>query len=737
MAHEGCFHLALALAVVLLPAFGIAACERTRALGFAIAALTAGASLGCVQAGCVHSYAQIYADASGCTFTFELAEDSRNSGYGESALARGSAEGLPEATFTVIVDSDEPLLCGERITGTAKVSAVDYAVDEYGWRSGASGRLVVGNCKREQQAGPLGALRAFRAKAIDMLGGDDEASALLQAVVCGYRRNMTGTECYAEFQTCGIAHLVAVSGAHLVIVTGIMASLLRFLNVSRRATIVVLIAIMASYYVIAGMPVSALRASIMSGLGLTAYFGKRRASSINSVGIGAFAMIAANPLASVSASFALSTLATTGIVLFGPLFQSWIDETPIGRCAPLAESLALTAAASVLSQPYACSLFNLLPLMSPVANALCAPFFPVICTLGLGSALMSIISAPAGNALAFLAQAVGIAFECIVSACASLPFSAVPVYLGAVPAFLLTAAVGVGLWVAWPVRITRQAIAVVIGACTAAVLCVILVLPQQGDRIVMLDIGQGDAILVQSRGQTLLIDTGNHDSELIGGLARNGVVKIDSVLITHADDDHCGSLDALRQAVVVDRVLIAAGLADCQDESVRDLIAEAEMTAPEVIGVNAGDRFRVGAFDIHVIWPHSITDEGGNPDSICLAIEYDGDDDGVVDCTALMTGDAEHEELVQMIGAGDVGSVDILKVGHHGSKNGMTQEEAQELSPHIALISCGLGNRYGHPAPETLELLASVQAQIYRTDLDGQITCSLSPGRIVVSTQDG
>lgn len=260
-------------------------------------------------------------------------------------------------------------------------------------------------------------------------------------------------------------------------------------------------------------------------------------------------------------------------------------------------------------------------------------------------------------------------------------------------------------------------------------------LAEDGDRIVMLDVGQGDALLVTSRGSSLLIDTGNQDAKLLRGLARNRVSHLGSVLVTHSDDDHCGSLDQVGKSVSVDRAILAKDMLSCESPSARQLVEQVSRIADEIVGVEVGDTFDVGAFTVRVLWPATFTEEGGNADSLCVLLEYDGDDDGLTDHTALMTGDAEKDQLEDMIGMQLVGDVDVLKVGHHGSRNGMTQDEVLALRPEIALISCGLHNRYGHPAQDTLDLLEGAGTAAFRTDLDGEVTCAFTPESINVTCE--
>ena len=702
---------ALAVAVVALSGRMIALLVAAACLGFA---------LGGAHACLVHSRAHALETACG-PMQIELLEDSVDSGYGERALVRLSTAAIEGVVATAEWDADTAALAGERFDVVGTFEPADFASDEYAWRRGSSGRLKARELEKKDAPFVVEALVRVRASAIAAVGAHDDAHRLLQALVCGYRRDIRGTEAYSRFQTCGLAHLVAVSGAHLVIVTGIVASLLKVLRLPRRLMVVFLGSAMGLYLVFAGMPVSALRAAIMSALGLFAYFGKRRASSLNAVGVGVFAIVGAEPAASLSASFTLSALSTVGIVLFSPLVTSWLGQTPLSGAPGLAEPLSLTLSAALLSQLYAGSLFNQLPLVSPAANVVCAPLLPLACGLGLVGALVgTLVPALAAAAIAPAACAAS-ALGYLATFMAKLPYASVPFAIDTWQALALSSVCSLLVWSLWPRRVR----AVAAFACSLAVAVVVAfaVTGDPSDKIVMLDVGQGDAFLVQSQGKSLLIDTGNQDTRLLGQIARCRTVHLDAVLITHADDDHCGSLDALRGSVAVDRVIVAQDMLSCEGDAARSLVNEARLTGKEVIGMGQGDTFTMGAFNVRAVWPGDFKDEGGNADSLCVLLAYDGDADGEDDALSFMTGDAEKDEISSMIDAGLVGHVDVLKVGHHGSRNGMTADELEVLSPEIALISCGLNNRYGHPAQETLDMLDEVGATVFRTDLVGSVKC--------------
>ena len=233
----------------------------------------------------------------------------------------------------------------------------------------------------------------------------------------------------------------------------------------------------------------------------------------------------------------------------------------------------------------------------------------------------------------------------------------------------------------------------------------------------------------------MLVDTGASESLLRQALARNHVIDLDAVLVTHSDDDHCGALESLGASTHVGMVLFADDGLACACES----CAEARSDACELVGkdsvkgIEPGDVLSVGSFKLHVLWPFEYVEEGGNADSVCLAITY-GARNGEGETVALFTGDAEAEQIEELLSLYRLEEVPILKVGHHGSKNALTQEQTLRLSPDIALVSVGEGNRYGHPSAEIIDYLQQSDTAIYRTDMNGDVCCRFSARGIEVGT---
>ena len=723
------------LAVASLALAALAFKGRSTAILLAAAAAT-GALLAVGRAGQIiqATHAAAGSDVSGALCTLE--QDPQKSTYGYSCLADARLANGLRCKVRLYTDACEGLVCGKTLR--IESGRVQPAIGDNDslWRSGAAAAVSVEAFSVEQGSGLPEALARLRERAISAIAayaGNPEDAALLQALVCGWRMDLKDSQLYADFKSCGLAHIVAVSGAHLVIVTGLFAVLLRRIRLPRAPTIGVLFAVMGGYFVIAGEPVSALRACIMSMLGLLAFFGKRRASTLNAIGISIFGLIAVAPESSVSPSFALSCLSTLGIALFAPLASFWLSKTPLGHARFAVDALALTLSSMVATQPLSCALFSQLPLIGPAANIIAALLLPLACILGIACCFISLAAAPLGAALVGAACAPAHALAVCTSALSSIPHACIPAFIAPMAALAVSAGICILLYLLWPT--SPRGIARFGAPLAALALAAALAYGARGERIVMLDVGQGDAFLISSGGASLLIDTGNQDSRLLAALARQGTARLDAVLITHSDDDHCGSLDAIASCVEVDTVLVARDLLGLEDGKSAALRDQAQRAAHGVAGLSYGDRVEVGGFSATVVWPHAYADGGGNADSLCLLVAYDAESDGIPEARALFTGDAESEQMGKIMAEQDLGCIDILKVGHHGSRNGLTQDQACTLSPDIALISVGENNRYGHPAPETLEMLESAGSAVFRTDADGDVSCIMNAQGITVRTQ--
>ena len=681
------------------------------------------------------------------TFVFEAVSDSRETEFGSSCAAKVELEGGRVVTASVRYPAEcGRFLFGEAFTAHARFSPLPEASYDYYREQGVSCLATVEEVERlEGGRGALGtvlgALAGVRTRLLSVFDGyAGDGAAFLRAVLFNDRSQLDGTPFYQDVKTVGLAHLIAVSGAHTSIVCALLGAALGRAGAPRGAVVPLQAGFLAAYLVCTGMPISGVRAAVMTAVSLVALYARRRASSLSALAVCVAVLVAVSPEAAVSLSFALSVLATLGIVLFGGLAREWFDALLRGRFPYLSDSLALTTSSSLLATPLSAAVFSQLPLISPLANVVATPFFAFFCAGGLGVSALAAAFPPVFSWLVFALVVAAQMFCDLICLLALVPFAAVPFSGDAGVMAVLSCAAAAMLWYAWP-RPTGLARHVAVFICGGIAACLVaygaLAPRLSGTELVMLDVGQGDAILVRSEGATLLVDTGNQDAELLAGLAKQGVVRLDAVAITHPDDDHCASLSALRGVVSVGAVYVADDLLECPCASCTALREEACALVGEenLRGLSVGETLAVGALLLEVVWPHEFADEGGNGDSLSFRLESDIDGDGVAEWDALLVGDAEAEELRAMAFESHLAGIDVYKVGHHGSAAALTPELAERLSPKVALVGVGAQNRYGHPAPETLAALEGAGARVYRTDLHGAVTVRFEPDELVVFTE--
>ena len=247
-----------------------------------------------------------------------------------------------------------------------------------------------------------------------------------------------------------------------------------------------------------------------------------------------------------------------------------------------------------------------------------------------------------------------------------------------------------------------------------------------------MDVGQADAILVADGSSTLLVDAGL-DGRVAAALSRNHVRHLEAVVLTHLDEDHVGGLDDLVGVCSVGEVYVAEGVAGLMGDELKSTVERLCGHGPRELGY--GDVISCGDFTARVVWPRGpVEGSDGNADSVVLSVLYDV---GGRSLSALLTGDAEREQTGEVLAAGDVGDIDFLKVGHHGSAVSVSAEEAKALSPEVSVASAGEGNRYGHPRAECVDALEAAGSRFLCTIDAGDVVVYPGATGPRVSTQRG
>jgi competence protein ComEC len=271
----------------------------------------------------------------------------------------------------------------------------------------------------------------------------------------------------------------------------------------------------------------------------------------------------------------------------------------------------------------------------------------------------------------------------------------------------------------------------VLGAVVAVALAAVLSRTQAaglaapaGLRITFLDVGQGDATLIQWRNRAILVDTGPPDGPVLTRLRHAGVRRLDLLVVTHAQADHDGGAAAVLGALQV--ALVLDGRGAVREPNGARMVAEAARRGVRLVAARTGDVLRVGGLALRVLWPApdpARREPGADPNQRAIVAEADAD--GV---RTLLTADAESDVLAGL----DLGPIDVLKVSHHGSADPGLPALLERLRPRLAAIEVGRHNLYGHPAATTVRALLAAGAAVVRTDRDGSVRVEPAAGALRV-----
>ncbi len=614
--------------------------------------------------------------------------------------------------------------------------------EDYQRRRGAHAAIEVGSWTATGRArgGLAGALDAIRERAARGLGAGLRApeAALLRGMVLG-QDEAIGAATKEEFQRSGLAHLLAVSGQNVLLLCTLVLALGAVAGLPLRARLAAAIVLVAVYVPLAGGGPSIQRAGVMGIAGLVAALAGRPASRWYALGLAAAVTLALNPLAVAEPGWQLSFAAVAGLLALAPGLRGALTRRRVP--GSVAEVAAITVAATAATAPLLALHFEQVSLASLPANLLAAAVVAPVMWLGMVAIALAQLSPGLAAPLnLFCAPLLGY-LEWVAHAAAAAPLAAVPVRLGgplglagayAALAVGALAAIGVGRRLArradWVRRPRRVSIAAAAVALAVAVLGVAVAQPGKatprapGELVVsFLDVGQGDATLLQRGAASVLVDTGPPGGPILRRLDEAGVERLDLLVLTHAESDHEGMalpvIAAHRPRLVLD------GGAGWPTAVQRGLPAALARAGGRAVTARAGQVLRVGSLRLRVLWPPPPAPgrrPSGNPnDRAVVAHVRDGPFD------LLLPADAESNVTAGL----DLPRVEALKVAHHGSDDAGLPAMLERTAPLVAAIEVGADNTYGHPTQATLGALRAVP-QVVRTDRDGTVRLHVLDGRM-------
>ncbi|AGW41502.1 hypothetical protein O159_14390 [Leifsonia xyli subsp. cynodontis DSM 46306] len=527
----------------------------------------------------------------------------------------------------------------------------------------------------------------------------------------------------AAMKASSLSHLTAVSGANCAIVTGLAFLACARIGLGRRLRIVVAAGALGLFVLLVGPGASVLRAAAMALVILIALARGRPAAGLPTLSLAAIVLLLHDPWLARDYGFALSVLATTGLLLFSrPLGEALAHLLP----RRLAFTLAVPVAAQAACQPVLLLLAPGLPLYGVVANLLAAPAAPIATVLGcLACALLPFVPF-AGQAIVWLAWLPSAWIAAVARFASSLPGAALPWPAGAVGVVLcvlLTIAVGLVLVRRHLPRVlaTLAVIALVAaaggytGGIGGIALARVLGLPP-GWQIAACDVGQGDALVIRDGGSVAMVDVGRSAEPAASCLDRLGIGRIALLVLTHYDADYVGGLDGVVGRV--DRALVGPPTRPADEAVLRTLAAAGVAIERGRTGLFG----RLGGLSWRLLWPPGEETSGvtfsGNAGSLVFETERNG-------LRTLVLGDLGEEAQNRLVGTGTVRPVDVVKVAHHGSAD-QSRRLYELLAARLGLISVGADNGYGHPTRHALDLLTVAGTAVARTDRSGMLL--VSPG---------
>jgi competence protein ComEC len=602
--------------------------------------------------------------------------------------------------------------------------------DERGWlaRRGVhvilrgGGWTVVG--RRGGIGGVSDRLREHLSSALGA-GISGERRAVLAGIVLGEDEGLS-EDLRDSFKASGLFHLLAVSGQNVGFLAGFVLLLAWVLGIPRVAAEVAALAAICGYVLAVGWQPSVVRAGIAGGLASLAWLLSRPRDRWHFMALGAAVLLAWTPASLLEPGFQLSFAAVAAIFVLVPRLERALEGYPIPSALRLVISVSVACGAA--TAPILWLQFGEVPLYSLPANILASAAVAPLLAIGLTGALVEPVLPSATVALAWVNGWVAAYVAWCARVIAGLPHARVG--SGVAVAVLLAAPlllVGLRRLPPW-----RRPLAC---ACAAAVLPVVLVWllwptqpalpPPVGLRVTFLDVGQGDAVLLQVPQGAVLVDQGPPEADVARQLRRLGVRRLSALVLTHPQRDHIGGAEQVLRSVATRQVLDPGLAASSPYETAA--LAAAESRGVHVSLARVGATWELGRLRLRALWPNRPGTESEDPNrlAVVLLATY-----GEID--VLLTADAETEITAPLVSR----RVEVLKVAHHGSEDAGLEAELGQLRPAAAVISCGRDNDYGHPHPATLAALRAVPGlSLYRTDLHGRVVLESDGRRIAVSTE--
>ena len=636
--------------------------------------------------------------------------------YGSSASGRMEYEGKSYAVYAYL-DGDQEVCPGDTISGTFRFRVTVPGGEEEATYHRGDGVFLLAYQVDEVTRTPCqnpswreypAVLRKEAGKLLEETLPED-TSPFAKALLLGNTEDLD-YKTDTNLKISGIRHVAAVSGLHV----SILFALLSFATF-RKPFLTALLGfpLLLLFAATAGFTPSVNRACIMSGLMLLAQLFRKEYDGPTALSFAALCMLIVNPLVITSVGFQLSAGSVAGIYCFSPAIRKWLYgllPKAKGWRGKLVRwfvaSVSISLGALVFTTPLCAMYFGTVSLIGVVTNLLTLWMIGGIFYGILAVCLVGQIFLPGASALAkILALPIRLVLF-LADILADVPLSAVYTRSCYVTAWLVFVYV---LLIFFLLGKNRKP--ALLAGCACLGLCIALLASWAepllySTGITVLDVGQGQCIVLQCKGKTFLVDCGGDSDTRTADIAAQtllsqGISRLDGLILTHTDADHAGAVENFLSRIAADVLILPPVPIETAVSADTELLFAAE---------NLELSFEGGKITVY----RGITGEKSNENSLCVLFETEN-------CAILITGDRGSFGEQMLLRNAELPDVDILIAGHHGSKNSTSEALLQTVRPEIVCISAGRDNPYGHPAPELLNRLEDFGCQIYRTDLQGDI----------------